>query len=85
MTSLNDDDGIKRMLKEAYQPVTPPSGFKEQMRKRLAHEVHSAGSDMPQPVLARPKLVVPIITATAAGLIGYGVWLSLNLVPNLIS
>jgi hypothetical protein len=85
MTDFNSDDGIKRMLKEAYQPVAPSSEFKEQMRKRLAHEVHSAGGDMSPPVLARPKLVVPIISAIAAGLIGYGVWLSLNLVPNLIS
>jgi hypothetical protein len=85
MTDFNSDDGIKRMLKEAYQPAAPSSEFKEQMRKRLAHEARSAGIDVPQPVLARPKLVVPIISAIAAGLIGYGVWLSLNLVPNLIS
>ena len=79
MTDFDNEDGIKRLLKEAYRPVAPSSEFKEQLRERLTREVYSA-----QPILARPKLVIPIIVAIAAGLIGYGVWLSVNLVPSLL-
>jgi len=84
MTDFDNEDGIKRLLKEAYKPVAPSSEFKEQLRERLTREVYSAGAGIAHPILARPKLVIPIIVAIAAGLIGYGVWLSVNLVPSLL-
>ena len=79
MTDFNNEDGIKRMLKAAYRPVAPSSEFKEQLCERLSGEIHSA-----HPILTRPKLVIPIIVTIAAGLIGYGVWLSTHLVPGLL-
>jgi hypothetical protein len=82
MTDFQNDKGIKKILKEAYEPVAPSSEFKEQLRERLSYEV--AGAGMSTPVLARPKLVVPIIAGVAAGLIAYGVWLSVHFVPSLL-
>jgi hypothetical protein len=84
MSEFDNDNSIKRLLKAAYRPVAPSSEFKEQLRERLTHEVCSTDAGMSQPLLARPRLVIPIIVAIAAGLIGYGSWLSLNLVPNLL-
>jgi hypothetical protein len=82
MTDFDNDNGIKKLLKGAYRPIAPSSEFKEQLCERLSYEAHSAGAS--RPTLARPKLVVPIIIAIAAGLIGYGVWLSVHLVPSLL-
>lgn len=86
MTDLDNEDSLRKMLKAAYRPVAPSSEFKEQMRKRLAYEVHHAGVDaaVSPPILARPRVVIPTIVAVAAGLIGYGVWLSANLVPTFL-
>lgn len=82
MTDFDNENGIKRMLKDTYGSVEPSSEFKDQLRERLSYEAHSAG--MTHPLLARPRLVIPIVVAVMAALIGYGSWLSMNIVPSLL-
>jgi hypothetical protein len=70
------------MLKNTYGSVESSAEFKEQMRERLSYEAQSAG--MSEPLLARPRLMIPILVAVMAALIGYGSWLSMNIVPSLL-
>jgi hypothetical protein len=78
----NNEEKIRNLVKSAYSPVTPPPELKKQLLKQLTLEVSSAG--VSHPLWEQPRILVPILAAVIAGLIGYGAWLSLNIVPTLL-
>ena len=84
MRDFNNEEDIGRLLKSAYQPVVPSPELKDQVLERLTLEVGAVLSAS-RPLWERPKLWAPIVAAVISGIIGYGVWLSLNVVPTLLS
>jgi len=84
MRDFNNEEDIGRLLKSAYQPVVPSPEFKEQVLERLTLEVGAAVLSASRPLWERPKLWAPIVAAVISGIIGYGVWLSLNVAPTLL-
>jgi hypothetical protein len=78
----NNEEKIRNLVKSAYSSVTPPPELKKQLLKQLTLEVSSAG--VSRPLWEQPRVLVPILAAVTAGLIGYGAWLSLNIVPTLL-
>ena len=84
MINFDSEKDIGRLLKAVYEPVVPPSEVKDGVLERLTLEASSASSRASRPPWERPKLLVPILVAVISGLIGYGSWLSLNLVPTLL-
>jgi hypothetical protein len=75
MLDHNNEDGLKKMLKEAYKPASASSEFKERLRKHL---IDTAGSQpRPQPLWLRPLVWAPVAIALAIGLIAYFVILPL--------
>ena len=84
MDNFDSDDDIKRLLKAAYEPVAPPPEVRTGVLECLTLEAGRAILRVSRPLWERPRLVVPVLVAVIAGLIGYGAWLSLNLVPALL-
>ena len=82
MIDFNSEEDIRRLLKSAYKPVVASPELKEQLLERLTYEVDAALSAS-RPVWERPRLWVPIVASIISAVIGYGVWLSLNVVPTL--
>ncbi len=77
---MSDEEDLKRLIKAAYSPVSPPPGLREYIGERLTLEAaHGmrAGRSLP----GRPRTWLPIAIGLISGAIGYGAWLSLNLAP----
>jgi len=83
LIDFNNDEDVKKLLKAAYEPVTPSPELKEEQLKNLA-EVGDAALGAPYPLWRQPKLWIPIAAGLISAAIGYGVWLSLNVVPTFI-
>lgn len=83
MIDFNNEENIRRLLKSARQPAVTSPELKERLAERLKLEAERSLTAS-YPVWKRPKLWVPIAAATISAVIGYGVWLSLNVVPGLI-
>ena len=81
---FNNEEDIRHLLKSAYTPVVPPPELRKQLFERLTLEASGATLGAPHSLWERPKLWVPIAVAIISGLIGYGAWLSLNVVPTLL-
>ncbi len=84
MIDFDNDEDIKRLLRSVYKPVAPSPELKEQLLKRLTLEVSGATLMASHPLWERPKLWLPIAVSAISVVIGYGVWLSLNVVPTLL-
>ena len=84
MDNFDSDDDIKRLLKAAYEPVAPPPEVRTGVLECLTLEAGRAVLRLSRPPWERPRLMVPVLVAVIAGFIGYGAWLSLNLVPALL-
>ena len=84
MIDFNNEEDIKRLLKSAYKPVAPSPELKGRVLERLTLEVSGAALSVPYPLWERPKLWAPIVGAVILVVIGYGVWLSLNVAPALL-
>lgn len=84
MMDFNNEEEIGRLLKSACKPAAPSPELKEGLRQRLTFEAGSAVlSTGHSPVgWTRPGLIAA--AAVISGAIGYGVWLSLNVVPALV-
>jgi hypothetical protein len=80
----NNEEKLRRLLKSACEPVAPPPELKQQLLERLTLEASGAAGGMSRPLWERPRVLVPVLVAITCGLIGYGVWLSLHLVPALL-
>ena len=80
---FNSEDDIKNLIKSAYRPVRPPAKLTKQFLERLTLEA-SGTMSISRPIWEQPRLLVPIFGAVICGLIGYGVWLSLNIVSTLL-
>ena len=84
MIDLNNEEEIRRLLKSACKPAVPSPELKDRLRQRLTLEAGSAVlSTCHSPVgWTRSGLIVAAVVTSGA--IGYGVWLSLNVVPALV-
>ena len=82
MTDFNSDEGIKNLLKSACTPVSAPPELRERLSARLTLAAGSVNDG--KAFYERPKILVPLLVAITSGLIGYGVWLSLNVAPTLL-
>lgn len=81
---LNNEDEIRNLVKSAYRPVASPPELKKQLFEQLTLEASGAGASVSRPLWEQPRILVPILAAVVSGLIGYGAWLSLNIVPKLV-
>lgn len=79
---LNNEEEIRKLVKSAYRPVASPPELKEQLLNQLTLEASGAG--VARPLWEQPRILVPILAAVIAGLIGYGAWLSLNIIPTIL-
>lgn len=84
MIDFDNDQDIKRLLRSVYKPVAPSPELKEQLLKRLTLEASGVALRASRPLWERPKLWLPIAVSAISGVIGYGAWLSLNVVPTLL-
>jgi hypothetical protein len=81
---FNSEDDIRNLVKSAYRPARPPAELKKQLLERLTLAVSDANIGVSRPLWEQPRVLVPILVAVISGLIGYGAWLSLNVVPTLL-
>jgi len=81
---FNSEEDIKRLLKSVYKSGAPSPELKDRLLESLTLEAGGAVLNTSLPLWNRPKLWVPIVVAVISGVIGYGVWLSLNIVPTLL-
>jgi len=80
---MSNEENLKRLIKAAYSPVSPPPGLRECLGERLALEAaegQRAGHSLP----GRPRAWLAVAIGLISGAIGYGAWLSLNLAPMLM-
>ena len=80
---MSDEEELKRLMKAAYSPVSPPHGLRESLRERLALEA-TGGQRVGRSLPGRPRAWLPVAIGLISGAIGYGAWLSLNLAPMLM-
>ena len=80
---LNNEDDIRDLVKSAYRPVASPPELRKQLFEQLTLE-SSGGASISRPLWEQPRILVPVLAAVVSGLIGYGAWLSLNIVPTLV-
>ena len=81
MIDFNSEEDIRRLLKSACEPEAPSPEFRGQLLERLTLE--AGDTVLPQPRWGRLRLWLPIAVAIILAAIGYGIWLSLNVVPML--
>ena len=84
MIDFNSEEDIKRLLKSVYKSGAPSPELKDRLLESLTLEAGGAALSTSHPLWKRPKLWAPIVVAVISGVIGYGVWLSLNIVPTLL-
>jgi len=84
MMDFNNEEEIGKLLKSACKPVAPSPELREGLRQRLTLEAGSAVlSTCHSPVgWTRSGLIAAAVVISGA--IGYGIWLSLNVVPALV-
>ena len=75
MADFTSEDEIKKLLKSAYQPVTPSPELKNQQLQDLVRGVGSTAPSVTRPRWSQPRLWLPIAAAVISAVIGYGVWL----------
>ena len=81
---INNEEEVRNIVKSAYRPEPSPPELKKQLLEQLTLEASGAGAGMSRPLWEQPRVLVPILAAVTSGLIGYGAWLSLNMVPTLL-
>ncbi len=81
---FNSEDDIRNLVKSAYRPTRPPAELKKQLLEHLTLETSGAKMGISRPLWEQPRVLVPVLVAITSGLIGYGAWLSLNVVPTLL-
>ena len=82
MTDCKEEESLKSLLKMAYTPVAAPPELRARLYERLTLEASGVGHL--RPFYERPRVLVPLLAAIATGLIGYGSWLSQNVIPTLL-
>ena len=81
---INNEEEIRNIVKLAYRSEPSPSELKKQLLEQLTLEASGASVSMSRPLWEQPRVLVPILAAVTSGLIGYGAWLSLNIIPTLL-
>ena len=78
MSFTDDEETLKQLLKQAYKPVSPLPGEKENIRERILYELDKSRETAFMP-WSKPQIMVPLLASIAGGLIAYGFWLSTNM------
>jgi len=81
---FNNEEKIGRLLKLACKTEAPPPALKDGLRQRLTLEADSAVLITGHPLVGRTRSGLVVAAAVISAAIGYGVWLSLNVVPALV-
>jgi len=81
---FDNDEKIGRLLKLACKTKVPSPELKDGLRQRLTLEADSAVLSASHSLVGRTRFGLIIATAVISAVIGYGVWLSLNVVPALV-
>ena len=81
---FNNEEKIGRLLKLACKTEAPSPELKDGLRQRLTLEADSAVLSTSHSLVGRTKFGLIITAAVISVVIGYGVWLSLNVVPALV-
>ena len=81
---FNNEEEIGRLLKSACKPVAPSPELKSGLRQRLTLEVGSVVLSTGHSPAGWTRSGLIVAAVVISGAIGYGVWLSLNVVPALI-
>lgn len=84
MVDFNNEEDIRKMLQSAYKPVVMSPELKEQLLEHFKAEASGASFSTSRPLRGRPRAWIPVVLALISGAIGYGAWLSLNIVPKLL-
>jgi len=75
MNYVNDEDTLSELFKQEYRQVCPPPGEKELIKANILASIDNTVF-MNNNLLARPRIVVPMLAIISACLIAYGFWLS---------
>ncbi len=81
---FNNEEEIGRLVKSACKPAVPSPELKEGLRRRLTLEAGSAVLSTGHSLVGWTRSGLIAATAVVSGAIGYGIWLSLNVVPALV-
>ena len=81
---FDNEEKIGRLLKLACKTESPSSAIKDGLRQRFTLEADSTGLSACPSLVGRTRSGLIIAAAVVSGAIGYGVWLSLNVVPALV-
>ena len=84
MYRLDNEEEVKKLMQEACKPVQIPQDFKSRLRDRLVSDMVTGEKSKVRSFWSRPKIVIPLMASVTGGLIGYGAWVSLNLVPAML-
>ena len=83
---FNNEEEIEigRLLKSACKPMAPSPELKEGLRQRFTLEAGSAVLSTGHSSVGWTRSGLIAAAVVISGAIGYGVWLSLNVVPILV-
>ena len=81
---FDNEEKVRRLLKSAYKPVAPSPELKDGLRQRLILEVDNIASGSSHSLVGWTRSGLIVAAAVISAAIGYGVWLSLSVVPVLV-
>ena len=81
---FDNEEKVGRLLKSACKPVASSPELKDGLRQRLILEVDNITSGSSHSLVGWTRSGLIVVAAVISGAIGYGVWLSLNVVPVLV-
>ena len=81
---FDNEDKVRRLLKSACKPAAPSPELKDGLRQRLILEVDNIASGSSHSLVGWTRAGLIAAAAVISAAIGYGVWLSLNVVPALV-
>ena len=85
MTDIKNDEDIEKTLREAFEPVKLPDGYRNQLLQIL---IITAGVSMKvknKRPWKKPELWLAVATVAIMAIIGYGVWLPFSVWDKLTS
>ena len=84
MSRLDSEEETSLLLRKAFTLAPIPQDFKNRLREQLRATSTSTRMPAARPLWSRPQVMIPVMASVTGGLIGYGAWVSLNLVPAML-
>ena len=81
---FDNEEKVGRLLKSACKLVEPSPELKDGLRQRLILEVDNIASGSSHSLVGWTRSGLIVVAAVISSAIGYGIWLSLNVVPTLV-